>query len=161
MFSRFSAIFSVSSLYKSSYGRFSGDFSEMTLENNGMSVRPSICQHFCVFLSPPVLRGRLRNFADWYWTLVRIFAQSSILRFLPRGRCGGASLKVFKSIHSLQFSFVWAETWYDNTRHQSVLSFEAEFLYFLPVSGRTSCNLQIDSQATVLITLTWNLVGWY
>ena len=46
----------------------------------------------------------------------------------PRGRCGGARLQIFISIHSVQYSSDCAETWHGNARHQSAQSLWAGFL---------------------------------
>ena len=72
------------------------------------------------------------------------------------GAVEGAPFEIFQSTHSLQFLCDRAETWQDDTRHQSAQSLEVGFSGFRQgaLLGRAFWNFEVDSQPTIFIQLS-------
>ena len=78
-------------------------------------------------------------------------------------RCGSALLAIFKLIHSLQYSYDWAQICQDDTSHPCAYSCEGGFFNFT-IGGADEPRLfQFSNLFTVYSSyrLNWILVGWY
>ena len=79
------------------------------------------------------------NLVGWYETSVRTIFWSRIFWFPLRKFCWGVPLAIFKSIHSLHFSFDWAVGWYKTSVRTIVC--RRIFRFTLALWGRACLNL--------------------